>query len=125
MPGLAVGITLSFLPGAPTPGDAIIGILLAGGFFFLPIILSYDPLKAYPEMKRYILLLILIGVFLGWQSVLIVLALSAFIAVVIPTLLPKEFGHDAEGVFASTIFAIVLIVTFFREEITSFYFRLR
>lgn len=125
LPGLAIGLALSLLAGSPSLWEAGLGLVLAGGFFLTPIPFGYDPLKRHPEMKRQILLLMLVGAFLGWQSVLIVLVAAAAFAVVIPRLFRREFGHDAEGIFAGAMFAATLLAAFFREDIAALYLRLR
>ncbi len=125
VPGLAVGLTLSLMAGPPTVLEAGLGLILAGGFFLVPIPFGYDPLKSHPEMKRQVLLLMLVGAFLGWQSVLLVLVVGAAFAATIPRLFRREFGHDAEGVFAGAMFAATLLAAFFREDIAGLYLRLR
>jgi leader peptidase (prepilin peptidase)/N-methyltransferase len=125
VPALAIGFGLSFLPGGISPVDALLGMLLAGGFFFIPVPFGYDPLKKHPDYKQQTLLLLLIGVFLGWQSVFIVLALAAFAAVAIPRVFPREFGHDSGGVFAGSVFAGAILVAFYHRDLALLYLRLR
>ncbi|MCP4231371.1 MAG: prepilin peptidase [bacterium] len=125
LPGLIIGLALSFLIGSPSFWEAGLGLVLSGGFFLISIPFGYDPLKRYPEMKRQILLLMLVGAFLGWQSVLLVLVVAAVLAALIPRLFRRAFGHDAEGVFAGAMFAATLLATFFHADIAALYLRLR
>lgn len=124
-PALAVGLALSFLPGSPTPAGAAAGGLVGGG-----LLLATRPGRAlFSEnargTERQLAVVALAGVFLGWQSVLFILAVAAVAALVVPLAARRPPGADGETAFGFAVLAAALIMAFYRGDITSWYFRVR
>jgi prepilin signal peptidase PulO-like enzyme (type II secretory pathway) len=125
LPGLAVGLALSFLPGPPTPVSALVGGILGGGL----LLLTRPGRGLFSESargaERQLACVALAGVFLGWQSVLFVLAAAAVAALVLPLVARRAFGGNAETAFGFAVLAASLALAFYHADITSWYFRIR
>ncbi len=124
-PALAAGLGLSFLPGPPTPAGALVGGLVGGG-----LLLATRPGRnLFSEdaggAERQLACVALVGVFLGWQSVIFVLAAAAVAAVALPLLARRAFGRNPETAFGFAVLAASLALAFYRADVTSWYFRIR
>jgi leader peptidase (prepilin peptidase)/N-methyltransferase len=68
LPGIALGLAASFLPGFPRPVDSLIGAAAGGGFLFV-ILFTYEKIMKDEGMGMGdVKLLAMIGAFLGWQA---------------------------------------------------------
>lgn len=77
LPGIVVGLALALAGWGPAWTDSLAGILLGGGFLWA-IAWGYEVLAGREGMGGGdIKLLAMIGAFLGWQGVLLVLLLSS------------------------------------------------
>ncbi len=124
-PALGVGLALAFLPGPPSPTGAVAGGLLGGG-----LLVAVRPRRALFSEKargteRQLALVALVGVFLGWQSALFVLAAAAVAAWLVPLIGRRIFGARPENAFGLAVLAATLAMAFYRADIASWYFRIR
>ena len=77
LPGILVGLAASFLPEGVTPLDALVGVLVGGGVLWL-VAWSYERLTGIEGMGLGdVKLLALIGAFLGWQAIPVVLIVAS------------------------------------------------
>jgi leader peptidase (prepilin peptidase) / N-methyltransferase len=74
LPGIAAGLAFSLITGHPRWTDALIGVLVGGGLFFLIIVASRGGMGG-GDMK----LAAMLGAFLGWRSLLVAI-LAAVLA---------------------------------------------
>ena len=74
LPGIAAGLAFSLITGQPRWTDALIGVLVGGGIFFLIIVASRGGMGG-GDMK----LAAMLGAFLGWRSLLVAI-LAAVLA---------------------------------------------
>lgn len=73
LPGMVVGAAIALLPSSIGFANAIAGACLGGGIFLL-IAFAYPAGMGIGDVK----LIAMIGAFVGWQAVLVVIILSAF-----------------------------------------------
>ncbi len=125
VPAAGAGLALSFLPGPPSPVSAAAGGLLGGGLLLLGRL--FAPRTAAPEgpAHRQLALVALAGVFLGWQSTVLILATAAAAAWALPKIGRRIVGRDADNCFGLGVLVAVLALAFFHRDITAWYFRIR
>jgi len=78
-PGIVLGFLLSFVVKSPSVLNSILGILVGGGMFYLAAILGELLFKKESMGGGDIKLAMMLGAFLGWQKILLVLLLSALL----------------------------------------------
>jgi len=78
-PGIILGFLLSFVVRSPSVLNSLLGILAGGGMFYLSAILGELLFKKESLGGGDIKLAMMLGAFLGWQKILLVLLLSAFL----------------------------------------------
>ena len=78
-PGIILGFLLSFVVRSPSVLNSLLGILVGGGMFYLSAILGELLFKKESLGGGDIKLAMMLGAFLGWQKILLVLLLSAFL----------------------------------------------
>lgn len=78
LPCLGLGLALSLLPGSPTPVDAVLGLVVAGGLLALAA-------WAYPKGMGGgdVKFMAMAGAFLGWAKALFVIFAASLTAVVV------------------------------------------
>ena len=78
LPGIGVGMMVSFLPGTISWFDSLIGIVAGGGILFL-VAFGYERMTGRDGMGGGdIKLLAMIGAWMGWKSLPMVLLISSF-----------------------------------------------
>jgi leader peptidase (prepilin peptidase)/N-methyltransferase len=78
-PGIILGFLLSFVVKSPSFLNSLLGILVGGGMFYLAAVLGELIFKKESMGGGDIKLAMMLGAFLGWQKILLVLLLSAFL----------------------------------------------
>jgi leader peptidase (prepilin peptidase) / N-methyltransferase len=77
LPGILVGLAVSFLPGPPTPLESALGAALGGGVLWV-VAWGYERLRGIEGMGLGdVKLLAMIGAFLGWQAIPAVLLIAS------------------------------------------------
>jgi leader peptidase (prepilin peptidase)/N-methyltransferase len=77
LPGILVGLAVSFLPGGTTPLDSAIGAAVGGGVLWL-VAWSYQRLAGIEGMGLGdVKLLAMMGAFLGWQAIPTILIVAS------------------------------------------------
>jgi leader peptidase (prepilin peptidase)/N-methyltransferase len=78
-PGIILGFALSFVVKSPSVLNSLLGIVVGGAMFYLAAILGELLFKKESMGGGDIKLAMLLGAFLGWKNILLVLFLSAFL----------------------------------------------
>lgn len=78
-PGVILGFLLSFLVTSPSVLNSLLGIAVGGGMFYLAAVLGELLFKKESMGGGDIKLAMVLGAFLGWQNILLILMLSAFL----------------------------------------------
>jgi leader peptidase (prepilin peptidase) / N-methyltransferase len=87
LPGIAVGLAVSLIPGGISPIQSLIGLVVGGGALYLVAMLGDWLFKKESMGGGDIKLAAMLGAFLGWQKVLFVFLASAVIGLVISLVL--------------------------------------
>ena len=124
LPGMVVGLGLSFLPGYPAPVDSVIG-LLAGGGFLWAVAEGYLRLTGREGMGfGDVKLLGMIGAFLGWQSLPVTVLFGSLTGAVAGVSYTALKGGDMRRFpvpFGPFLAAGALVHVFFGWEIILWY----
>jgi leader peptidase (prepilin peptidase)/N-methyltransferase len=83
LPGIILGFLLSFLVKSPTFLQSLLGIVVGGGMFYLAAILGDLLFKKESMGGGDIKLAMMLGAFLGWQKIILVLLLAAVLGSII------------------------------------------
>ena len=124
LPGIALGLAVSFVSPLVAPLDAFIGAL-AGGGVLLGIALAYEAIRGHEGMGGGdIKLLAMIGAFLGWQSLFVTLMVASIVGSLIGVALMIRQGADAKLAipFGPFLACGALVHLFFGDRILAFYF---
>lgn len=78
-PGVVLGFLLSFAVTSPSVLNSLLGIVVGGGMFYLAALLGELIFKKESMGGGDIKLAMVLGAFLGWQNILLILLLSAFL----------------------------------------------
>lgn len=78
LPCMGLGLALSFLPGRPTPVEAAVGLLVAGGLLAL-MVWAYPKGMGGGDVK----FMAMAGAFLGWTKALVAIFAASLAAVVV------------------------------------------
>jgi leader peptidase (prepilin peptidase)/N-methyltransferase len=77
LPGILVGVAVSFLLGDPSPRDAVLGAILGGGVLWA-VAWTYERTTGVEGMGLGdVKLLAMIGAFLGWRAIPAVLIIAS------------------------------------------------
>lgn len=127
VPAVVTGLALSLLPGPPSPLSSVAGGLLGGGIILATRFAGLDLFRDEPAARRQLYILVLIGVFLGWPSVLVVLGAAGTAAYLLPQVvrLARKRAPDAEGVFYAAVFVTTITVTLYRGDIIVWFLKTR
>jgi leader peptidase (prepilin peptidase)/N-methyltransferase len=123
LPGIAVGLAVSFVSPLVRPFDAVLGVL-AGGGFLLAIAAGYQAIRGQEGMGGGdIKLLAMIGAFLGWQSIFVTLMVASVVGSVIGIGLMLYQRADAKLAipFGPFLACGALVHLFFGDRILAYY----
>lgn len=127
IPGIIIGLAVSFLPGMQFRWlDSLVG-LLAGGLLFLLIAEAGDRIFKKESMGGGdIKLAAMMGAFLGWKYILLILVIASFLGAVIGIvlmLLAKD-KLSARTIPFGPYLVIAGLIAFYRgEQLISWYLR--
>jgi leader peptidase (prepilin peptidase)/N-methyltransferase len=124
LPGILVGLAISFVSPLVTPQDALIGVV-AGGGSLLAVASAYQWIRGQEGMGGGdIKLLAMIGAFLGWQSVFVTLLVASLVGSIIGIALMIYQRADAKLAipFGPFLACGALVHLFFGDRILAFYF---
>jgi leader peptidase (prepilin peptidase) / N-methyltransferase len=124
-PAIVIGFLTSFLNPYIGPRDSLLGILLGGGvlavvYFFYKFVRKKDGLG-----EGDIVMLAMVGAFLGWQNVLLVLFLSSFMGSLVGAIFifVLKKGTDFLYPYGTFIGAASLPTIFWGEYVWNLYVR--
>ena len=86
LPGIALGLFFSFFVKSPSVVNALIGILVGGVLFYLSAVFGELLFKKESMGGGDIKLAMMLGAFLGWQKILLVFLISAFLGTIVGTI---------------------------------------
>jgi leader peptidase (prepilin peptidase) / N-methyltransferase len=124
LPGILVGLAVSFVSPLVTPIDAVLG-MLAGGGVLLAIAVTYQAIRGQEGMGGGdVKLLAMIGAFLGWQSVFVTLMVASLIGSLIGVALMLYQRADTKLAipFGPFLACGALVYLFFGDRILALYF---
>lgn len=122
LPGIVVGVLLSFVNPAVTWQDSLIGLVCGGGFFYLIAAGYYLVAKRAGMGGGDIKLLAMIGAFLGWQSLPFVIFSSALLGSIIGigAMVKQKKGGKTVVPYGPFLAVGSYLYLFFQEEIRHF-----
>ncbi len=85
LPGIALGLLLSFFVESPSVVNSLIGIFGGGVLFYLSAVLGELLFKKESMGGGDIKLAMMLGAFLGWQKILLVFLISALLGTIVGT----------------------------------------
>jgi leader peptidase (prepilin peptidase)/N-methyltransferase len=85
LPGIVLGFFFSFFVESPSVVNSLVGIFVGGVLFYLSAVLGEFLFKKESMGGGDIKLAMMLGVFLGWQKILLVLLLSALLGTIVGT----------------------------------------
>jgi len=123
LPGIAVGFLSSFLLPGLSWRDSLLGILMGGGILFLVAWGYYIIARKEGMGGGDIKLLAMIGAFLGWQAIPLVILLSAAAGSVAGlTIMSLQKGNRHMAIpYGPFLVGAALITLFWGHELTDWY----
>ena len=124
LPGIALGLAVSFASPLVTPLDALLGTL-AGGGFLLAVAAAYQAVRGQEGMGGGdIKLLAMIGAFLGWRSIFVTLMVASIAGSIIGVTLMLYRRADTKLAipFGPFLACGALVYLFFGDRILALYF---
>jgi len=127
VPGIIIGLGISFLPGYPLRWlDSLIGLLVGGVLFLAVAELGERIFKKESMGGGDIKLAAMIGAFVGWKGILLVLGIASFLGAVIggtALALAKDKASARMIPFGPFLVIAALIVYYRGPEIIDAYLR--
>lgn len=125
-PGIALGFASSFFNPYITPLQSAIGIVIGGLLPFIVLIVYRWVRKKEGLGHGDIFMLAMIGAFLGWKQVLIVLFLSSFVGALVGLFIIFAWkkGSDFALPYGTFLGAAALFALFYGPYLWSLYFKL-
>jgi len=124
LPGIALGLLLSFVSPLVRPFDALLGAVAGGGFLLLVAGL-YQFVRGHEGMGGGdVKLLAMIGAFLGWQSLFVTVMVASIVGSIIGIALMLYQRADSKLAipFGPFLACGALVHLFFGDRIIAFYF---
>lgn len=125
-PGVALGFASSFINPYLNPWQSGLGIVL-GGLLPITVLVVYKWIRKREGMGHGdIVMLAMVGAFLGWKMVFLVLLFSSLLGTVVGLLIivTMKKGSDFALPFGTFIGAVALIAVFLGRWIWKYYFHL-
>jgi len=125
LPGIAIGLAASFLPGLLSPLDSVIGILAGGGSLFL-VAWGYELITHREGMGGGdIKLLAMIGAFMGWKGVLFTIFVASLTGTLagLALMLRREGGMKLAVPFGPFLAVGAIAYLFIGPETLGWYLR--
>lgn len=121
LPGIVIGLGASLLFRNPPLWNALLGVLIGGGIFYLVAVLSQGGMGG-GDIK----LTAMIGAFLGWKQVLLTIFLGTLAGSVVAILLlaSGRKGRKDPMPFGPFLALAAILVLFWGEEILTWYWHL-
>jgi leader peptidase (prepilin peptidase)/N-methyltransferase len=123
LPGIVLGLLVSFVSPLVTPWDALLGVIVGGGSL-LAVAWTYRLVRGHDGMGLGdVKLLAMIGAFLGWQSIFVTVMAASVVGSVIGIAAMLYQRADAKLAipFGPFLAGGALVYLFFGEQILSFY----
>jgi leader peptidase (prepilin peptidase)/N-methyltransferase len=124
LPGIVLGLAVSFVSPLVTPLDALLGAL-GGGGVLLGVATAYQAIRGQEGMGGGdIKLLAMIGAFLGWKSIFVTLMVGSIAGSIIGIALMVYQRADTKLAipFGPFLACGALVHLFFGDRILAFYF---
>jgi leader peptidase (prepilin peptidase) / N-methyltransferase len=124
LPGIALGLAVSFVSPLVTPRDALLGVLVGGGSL-LAVAWTYRAIRGRDGMGGGdVKLLAMIGAFLGWQSIFVTVMVASLVGSVIGIsyMIYQRADTKLAIPFGPFLAGGALVHLFFGERILTFYF---
>jgi len=96
LPGIVIGLVISFLHPQMSVKDSLIGVLLGGGSLYVVASVYHLITKREGMGGGDVKLLAMIGAFIGWKGVLFTILCSSFIGTVVGVTLMLVFSADSK-----------------------------
>ncbi|HVP35897.1 MAG TPA: prepilin peptidase [Terriglobales bacterium] len=127
LPGIAVGLIFSLLSKSPSFLDSLIGIIAGGGIFYLVALAGDKIFKKESMGGGDIKLAAMLGAFLGWQKILLVLFLASFLGALVGIvflLLSSKLRENRLIPFGPFLAIATAICIFFGNRLVELYLNL-
>lgn len=125
LPGIVIGLAISFLPAAFIGWkESLIGLLVGGGVFFLVGLLGEFVFKKEAMGFGDVKFAAMLGAFLGWKILLLVLILGSFLGSVVGVailILSKSKNKSSYVPFGPFLVAAAFISMYFGNAIINAY----
>lgn len=124
LPGLVVGLGLSFLPGGLTIWESFLGLLVGGGGLYMVAVLGDRLFKRESLGGGDIKMAAMLGAFLGWQKIIFIFFTSAFLGLIISLvvmLFSKKIRETRMVPFGPFIAVAAIIAIIYGQQIIESY----
>jgi len=124
LPGIILGLAVSFIPGNIGIVKAVIGMLIGGGGLYLVAMFGDWLFKKESLGGGDIKMAAMLGAFLGWQKILFIFIASAFIGLIVSLLImlfSAKFRKDRVVPFGPFLAMAAVISIIYGDRIISFY----
>ncbi len=126
LPGVALGFLMSFLVSSPSVLNSLLGIAVGGGMFYLAAVLGELLFKKESMGGGDIKLAMMLGAFLGWQNILLILLISSFLGSLIgglALLFSKDVKQTRTIPFGPFLALGAIVAMFLGDSIISAYLK--
>lgn len=124
LPGVAVGLGISLLPGFPGLLDSLVGVLAGAGSLFL-VLFAYEKVMGEEGMGMGdVKLLAMIGAFLGWQALPVTILVSSLTGSLVGIVYARVRGEPVRKFpvpFGPFLALGALVHIFFGVELITWY----
>ncbi len=124
LPGIVLGLGISFLPEGLTFRQSLIGLLVGGGGLYLVALLGDWIFKKESMGGGDIKMTAMLGAFLGWQKIVFIFFASAFIGLVVSIIwmaFSKKVRSSRMIPFGPFIAIAAVVAILYGEKLIAFY----